>query len=182
MRKSSLIKSMLLTGIVLITMSQTLTAQRGFRQNRDMDVRGHNCPHSSHLIPELTEEQEMMRREMEKFCERELSHEYVRWMDENVDFPPDELWQKFIDIGLFRAALPREYGGEGLGQLELMLGFEQICKASVSVANAVGATIGLGARFITELGTERQKEELRPDGRCHPSSHREEPESPSIRQ
>ncbi len=110
----------------------------------------------------FTKEQLMMRKEMERFCKKELTEEYVAWMDENVDFPPDELWQKFVDIGIFSATLPEEYGGDGLGQVDLMMSFEQICKASLSVANAIGATIGFGTRFIAELGSKEQKEALLP--------------------
>lgn len=110
----------------------------------------------------LNETQIMFKDQMEKFCKKELSYEYVRWMDENVDFPPDELWQKFVDIGVFSGPVPEEYGGQGLGQSELMIGFEQICKASLSVANAVGATVGFGVRFISELGAKQMKEEMLP--------------------
>jgi acyl-CoA dehydrogenase len=63
----------------------------------------------------LSKEQEMMRKEMAHFCKKELSKEYVQWMDENVDFPPDELWRKFVDIGFFKSSIPEEYGGEALG-------------------------------------------------------------------
>jgi len=110
----------------------------------------------------LTETQQMLRDQLEKFCKKELNYDYVRWMDENVDFPPDELWQKFIDIGLFSGSVPEEYGGQALGQIDLMVGFEQICKASLSVANAIGATVGFGVRFISELGSKKQKEEFLP--------------------
>ncbi len=43
----------------------------------------------------FTKEQELIRKEMQYFCKKELNKEYVQWMDENVDFPPDELWKKF---------------------------------------------------------------------------------------
>ena len=49
----------------------------------------------------FTEEQLLIQQTFQKFCEKELNYEYVRWMDENVDFPPDELWQKFVDLGMF---------------------------------------------------------------------------------
>jgi len=110
----------------------------------------------------FTETQLMLKDQLEKFCKKELNYDYVRWMDENVDFPPDELWQKFIDIGLFSGSVPEEYGGQALGQIDLMVGFEQICKASLSVANAIGATVGFGVRFISELGSKEQKEEFLP--------------------
>jgi alkylation response protein AidB-like acyl-CoA dehydrogenase len=99
---------------------------------------------------------------MARFCKKELSKDYVAWMDENVDFPPPELWQKFVDIGMFQYNVPREYGGEGLGMVDGMIAFEEVCKASMSVALAVGTTIGFGTRFIAEMGTPAQKEKYLP--------------------
>lgn len=110
----------------------------------------------------FTEEQLLIQQTFQKFCEKELNDEYVRWMDENVDFPPDELWQKFVDLGLFSANLPVEYGGQGLGCIENMIMYEQICKCSPSIALATGVTSGFGVRFIGELGTKEQKEKYLP--------------------
>jgi acyl-CoA dehydrogenase len=111
---------------------------------------------------ELTEEQRIIQESFRTFCEKELNWEYVRWMDENVDFLPDDLWQKFVDLGLFSAPIPQEYGGQELSMVDLMLGFEQICKRSMSVALAVGVTMSFGVRFINELGTKAQKEQYLP--------------------
>jgi alkylation response protein AidB-like acyl-CoA dehydrogenase len=110
----------------------------------------------------FSKEQEMIRKEMAYFCKKELNKEYVAWMDENVDFPPPELWKKFVDIGMFQYNIPKEYGGEGLGMVDGMIGYEEICKASMSVALAVGTTIGFGTRFIAEMGTAAQKEQFLP--------------------
>lgn len=110
----------------------------------------------------LTEEQRIIQDTFKVFCEKELSWEYVRWMDENVDFIPDELWQKFVDIGMFSAGIPVEYGGQGLSVVDSCLAYEQICKRSMSVALAVGVTSGFGVRFIAELGTKEQKEKYLP--------------------
>jgi acyl-CoA dehydrogenase len=111
---------------------------------------------------ELTEEQRIIQESFRNFCEKELNWEYVAWMDKNVNFPPDDLWQKFIDIGLFWSSVPEEYGGQGLGWVDQMLAYEQICKRSMSVALAVGVTFGFGVRFINELGTKAQKEKYLP--------------------
>ena len=110
----------------------------------------------------FSKEQTMIQKEMKYFCKKELSKEYVQWMDENVDFPPDELWQKFVDIDFFKIAVPREYGGDGLGYFDQMVAYEEICKASMSVALAVGTTFGFGARFIAEMGSKEQKEKYLP--------------------
>lgn len=110
----------------------------------------------------FSKEQMMIRKEMAHFCKKELNKDYVAWMDENVDFPPPELWQKFVDIGMFQYNIPKEYGGEGLSMVDGMISYEEICKASMSVALAVGTTIGFGTRFIAEMGTKAQKEKYLP--------------------
>lgn len=110
----------------------------------------------------LSDEQRLIRDTFEEFCSSELQYEYVRWMDENLDFPPDELWDKFVDLGLFSASVPEEYGGLGLGLVDNMLAYEQICKRSMSVALAVGVTTGFGTRFLAGLGSEEQKQEYLP--------------------
>jgi len=104
----------------------------------------------------------MLQKEWQRFCKKELSKEYVQWMDENVDFPPAELWQKFIDIGFFKSSIPEEYGGDNSSNVEGMIVFEQICKASCSVALAVGTTVGFGSRFISEMGSPEIKEKYLP--------------------
>lgn len=110
----------------------------------------------------FTEEQLIIQQSFKSFCEKELNWEYVKWMDEHCDFLPDELWQKFVDLGFFWAGIPEEYGGQGLGQIDAMIAYEQICKRSMSVALAVGVTAGFGVRFIGELGTKEQKEKYLP--------------------
>ncbi len=110
-----------------------------------------------------TQDQRAIAATFSEFCEKELSWEYVRWMDENVDFPPDELWRKLADLGLFAASVPVEYGGQGLGMVDTMIAYEEICKRSMSVALAVGTAFGFGTRFLGELGTPEQKEQYLPE-------------------
>ncbi len=110
----------------------------------------------------MTEDQLLIQRTFQEFCAKELNYEYVHWMDENVDFPPDALWQKLTDIGALSGPVPVEYGGQGLGLVDYMVAYEQLCKASMSVALAVGVTSGFGVRFLNELGTSEQKKTYLP--------------------
>ena len=110
----------------------------------------------------LTEDQLLIQQTFQEFCAKELNYEYVRWMDEHVDFPPDDLWQKLTDIGALSGPVPVEYGGQGLGLVDYMVAYEQLCKASMSVALAVGVTSGFGVRFLNELGTSEQKKAYLP--------------------
>ncbi len=104
----------------------------------------------------FTKEQEMLRKEVRNFCKKELTPEYVRWIDENCDFVPEELWKKIAEIGFFAAQIPEAYGGEGLGTIESMIIAEEIATASVAVALGMGAT-GLGSAVVLHLGTQQQK-------------------------
>jgi alkylation response protein AidB-like acyl-CoA dehydrogenase len=110
----------------------------------------------------LTEEQEMLRETIRKFCKKELTKEKVRWMDENCDFMPQEIWKGLADLGVFGLAVPQQYGGSGLGQTETMIVIEELATASVSVALGVGATMGFGVAPVLHMGTEQQKAEHLP--------------------
>lgn len=114
------------------------------------------------MIIELTKEQKMLQKEIQRFCKKELTLEYVAWMDENVNFPPQELWDKFNKIGYFRASIPEEYGGDGLSLVDMMLIQEPVCKASMSVAMAMGVNHAFGGPFVKHLGTEKQKRDFLP--------------------
>ncbi len=97
----------------------------------------------------------VVRSSIQKFCEQELSREYVRWMDENCNFPPDDLWKKLADYGIFdrsQAASPYDY----------LVIFEELATASVAVAISIGAAISFGQGFISLMGTPEQREEFLP--------------------
>lgn len=97
----------------------------------------------------------VVRSSIQKFCEQELSREYVRWMDENCDFPPDDVWKKLADYGIFdrsQAASPYDY----------LVIYEELATASVAVAISIGAAISFGQGFISLLGTPEQREEFLP--------------------
>lgn len=106
----------------------------------------------------------MVRNSIQKFCEKELTREYVRWMDENVDFPPDDLWKKLADFGFFASGIPEEYGGSGDpgNPYEAIVLQEEIATASVAVAISIGAASGFGKGFISALGNEEQRREFLP--------------------
>jgi alkylation response protein AidB-like acyl-CoA dehydrogenase len=104
----------------------------------------------------------MLRETIRKFCKKELTKEKVRWMDENCDFMPEEIWNGLADLGVFGLAVPQQYGGSGLGQIEAMIVIEELATASVSVALGVGATVGFGVAPVLHMGTEQQKAEHLP--------------------
>jgi len=92
----------------------------------------------------------LVRTSIREFCGKELTPEYVRWMDENCDFPPDDLWRKLADWGVFERGL----GGTPYDYLVIQ---EEIATASVAVMLAIGASVSFGQGFIFMLGNPKQQ-------------------------
>lgn len=110
----------------------------------------------------FTETQEMLRETFRKFAEKELTREYVRWLDENCDFPPDELRRKLAELGYFGIGVPEEYGGFGTGTTEMTIATEELATASVAVAIGMGIVFIGGTRPISEFGSQEQKSRYLP--------------------
>ena len=111
----------------------------------------------------FTEKQEMIRDTFRRFAEKEITREYVRWLDENCDFPPDDLRKKLADIGYFGVGVPEEYGGIGNGTMEMAIVSEELATASVAVAIGMGIVFIGGTRPISEFGSEEQKSRYLPE-------------------
>jgi alkylation response protein AidB-like acyl-CoA dehydrogenase len=105
----------------------------------------------------FTEEQDLLRDNIKEFCERELTKEYVRWLDETCNFPPDDLVKKLADMGFFGLTVPEEYRGQGMGMVDFCIVAEELATASVAVAISMGLTPAFGARPICEIGNDEQK-------------------------
>lgn len=110
----------------------------------------------------FSEEQEMLRKTIRKFCRNELSKEKVRWMDENCNFVPDDIWKGLVDLGVLGLCIPEEYGGLGQSHVDFVVVMEELATASAAVALCVGATLGFGATPVLHLGTPEQKEQHLP--------------------
>ena len=96
-----------------------------------------------------------VRGSIQRFCRENLSPEYVRLMDENCDFPPDDLWEKLAEFGVFT-------GNFGNSPYERLVIQEEIATASVAVMLAIGASVGFGQGFIAMLGNSEQRREFLP--------------------
>lgn len=110
----------------------------------------------------FTDEQNLIRETYRDFCQKELNPEYVRWMDENCDYPPDDLLEKFAALGTMGATIPEEYGGSGLSMVDNCIIYEEIGTASVAASMGVGISTTFGAKPILEMGTESQKQKHLP--------------------
>lgn len=89
--------------------------------------------------------------------------EYWRELDDRKEFPK-EIWKAICEAGLAGVALPTEYGGSGLGMLEMALIIETLS------ATGGGSTLGqlfminpiFGGVSVSKFGTPQMKEEMLP--------------------
>jgi alkylation response protein AidB-like acyl-CoA dehydrogenase len=103
----------------------------------------------------LSQEQELLRRSVREFAERELRPRVMEW-DEAQEFPRD-LLSKFAGLGLMGIQFPEQYGGAGMSSVDYCICIEELARVDPSVCLSVAAHNGLGAAHIFMFGTEEQR-------------------------
>jgi acyl-CoA dehydrogenase len=110
----------------------------------------------------LSAEQTMMAETARRIGEK-FGLEYWRELDRTKAYPK-EIWQAICDAGLCGVALPEEYGGAGLGMVEMAVIVENLA------AGGAGSTVGqlfmvnpiFGGVSIAKFGSAEMKRELLP--------------------
>jgi alkylation response protein AidB-like acyl-CoA dehydrogenase len=109
---------------------------------------------------ELNEEQQMYRRAMRDFVERELLP-VAAHTDESAKFP----WtaaRKGIDLGIFGLEVAEDYGGAEMDALSAAIAIEEISRGCGSTGLSIAAHNGLGCFPISNFGNEEQKQRWLP--------------------
>jgi alkylation response protein AidB-like acyl-CoA dehydrogenase len=104
---------------------------------------------------ELTEEQQMIRKMVRDFAEKEIMP-IAQETDEKGEFP----WQtirKMGPLGLLGLPIPEEYGGAGADNVSFAIAMEEIARACGSTAMTLDAHTSLVCEPIYFFGTEEQK-------------------------
>src|SRR5450755_108324 len=104
---------------------------------------------------DLTEEQELLRRTLREFGEREIvpiAHE----LDEKEEYPRATI-SKMADLGLLGLLVPEEYGGAGATTLDYALAIEAISWADAAHSVVISVNNTLVCEPIPRFGTEAQK-------------------------
>jgi len=102
----------------------------------------------------FTEEQEMLRREVRRFAQRELAPG-AKERSKSDDFP-FELNKKVSEAGFLSIAVPKEYGGQGGDWVSLGVAIEEIARVDFGI----GALSPLGPHLFN-LALKSSPEELR---------------------
>jgi butyryl-CoA dehydrogenase len=107
---------------------------------------------------QFSEEQELFRRSLTQFVDREVVPVAAR-IDEEGQFPI-ELFKKVGELGYFGVRYPEEYGGAGGDEVMFTLLCEELARGSLSLAASVSMQCLMGTNFIYRFGTEEQKQRL----------------------
>lgn len=113
------------------------------------------------LSYDLTPEQEMLRKTVRDFAEKEIKP-VARKIDEKEEFSYD-LVDKMGKLGLFGMTVSPDCGGQGLDALSYIIAVEELARIDGCQAATVAAENGLGIGPIFHFGSEAQKRKYLPD-------------------
>jgi len=105
----------------------------------------------------FSEEQEMLRATARKFMENECTSAFVRARMDEPAGVTDEFWAKVAEQGWLGLVYPEEYGGSGLGFVDLTVLMEEMGRAVMP--GPFFSTVLLGGLTILEAGSPAQKKE-----------------------
>ena len=109
---------------------------------------------------DFSDEQKELKDQARRFLEARSTTKAVRAILEGPESFDRALWQGMAEMGLLGIAIPEEYGGMGLGYLELCAIAEEIGRALAPVP--FGSSIFLAAEFVKAAGSDAQKKALLP--------------------
>ena len=113
------------------------------------------------MDPALTPEQEAVRRTLREALAKGSAPDDVRAAAASTAGYDAELWQRLAEqLGLPGMALPAEYGGAGLGPIELALACAEVGR--VLLPSPLLASSVLAAEAVLALGDPAQRRELLP--------------------
>lgn len=105
---------------------------------------------------EFSEDQNMLREQAQNFLRNKSDSRAVRAILES-DEPYDKaLWQGMVDLGWTGVTIPEEYGGIGLGHLELCVIAEELGRTLAPTP--FSSSVYLATEALLHFGSEQQKQ------------------------
>ena len=109
----------------------------------------------------LTQEQEMLRKMLRDFGEKEV-RPIAAEIDKTSEFPWDVI-KKMGELGLMGMTIEEKYGGPGLDTVSYAIGVEEMSRACGTVGFTMAAHNSLCTGHIALAGNEEQKMKYLPD-------------------
>jgi alkylation response protein AidB-like acyl-CoA dehydrogenase len=110
---------------------------------------------------DLNDEQQMLRKMVRNFAEKEIAP-IAQELDDKEEFSYT-LTKRMGDLGLFGPFVPEEYGGSNVGYVSYIIAVEEIARIDGSQAATLAAGNSLGISPIYYYGNEEQKKKWLPD-------------------
>ena len=110
---------------------------------------------------DLTDEQQMLRKMVRNFAEKEIAP-VAQELDEKETFSYP-LTNRMGDLGLFGPFVSEEYGGSNVGYVSYIIATEEIARIDGSQAATLAAGNSLGISPIYYYGNEEQRRKWLPD-------------------
>ncbi|HSB07412.1 MAG TPA: acyl-CoA dehydrogenase family protein [Thermodesulfobacteriota bacterium] len=110
---------------------------------------------------DLTDEQQMLRKMVRSFAEKEIAP-IAQELDDKEEFSYT-LTKRMGDLGLFGPFVSEEYGGSNVGYISYIIATEEIARIDGSQAATLAAGNSLGISPIYYYGNEEQKRRWLPD-------------------
>jgi hypothetical protein len=108
----------------------------------------------------FTPEQESLRELARTILEDHVTHDRLKVLEADGQWPDRATWRELAKASLLGVALPEEYGGSGLGLIELCLLLEQVGRTVAPVP--VLPSLVLGALPVLQFGSKAQHRKLLP--------------------
>ena len=109
---------------------------------------------------ELTMEQEILRKTVRDFAEKEIAP-VARELDQKEEFSP-ETCRAMGELGLFGMIVAEEYGGQGMDYVSYIIAVEELARIDGSHAATIAAGNSLGISPLYYYGSEEQKRKYLP--------------------
>jgi alkylation response protein AidB-like acyl-CoA dehydrogenase len=109
---------------------------------------------------DFSEDQKLLKEQVARFLSDNCPIEVVRGVLESDDYYSSKVWSGLVDLGLTGTTIPEEYGGLGLGPLELCVIAEELGRASAPVP--FSSSVYLATEALKLFGTDQQKEKWLP--------------------
>ena len=110
---------------------------------------------------DFSDDQKLLKDQARKFLTDKCSRKLVRSvLDNNKNQYSKELWQEVVNMGWTATAIPEEYGGLGLGMLELCVIAEELGRSLAPIP--FSSSIYIFAEFLKAYGSEDQKKQYLP--------------------
>jgi acyl-CoA dehydrogenase len=105
----------------------------------------------------LTEEQEALQAMAREFAEKEMKPKAAKY-DEGHEFP-EEVMKKAFEVGFLTCKIPKEYGGEGLSDIDTVIVSEELAGACAGMYTTMMVN-ALAYTPIILYGTDEQKKKF----------------------